>query len=903
MKLDGLASVFPLTSNALKESTPSARPEFEGLDHTRLLREDLLARIEARLAVAPSSVDLQTERAHLLAELERPKEAAQAYHVAVNAGQEKYPVSHRAYSIFPFQGKGLPLTVLLLVTPGWGNAPFRKYLDDQTFLTLQVVTDFHDPGLALPPHQLVINCVSDADSCPASLEVAAALLAKTDAPLINAPGDVLGTTRELNAQRLGSIAGVRTPRIATFSRTQLERDDVGAKLAAGGFSFPLLARSPGYHTGKHFIRAENAQELRAALPNLPGENITVLEYLDARDGDGLIRKYRVMMIGGKLYPAHLAAGRDWKVHFFSSTTPESAEQRAADQQFLENMTLCLGTRIIDTLGRIRDNLKLDYAGVDFSIDAHNNVLAFEANATMNINPPDADEMWAYRRAPVQLIADAVRTLFLDKAFSRIDPATSSPTRALQELTLRQLGSLLEFQPGRVDLQIEQVRLLIALERFNDAKNILMGILTKEPTHVVALYNLGILLTMLGYYQDAQKMYRAVVALDPGLVQGRLNLARLLREEGELKEARAQYEIILQAVPDHAEAHRDLACVLRYQHEDEAAREHLKIAARIKPMTPPVHVRGELPRIVVLTAPCGGNSPITRYLDKKAFQTHGLIPDSYDPAAPLPPHRLIVNAIADADHCGPSLEPIARILEQTTRPVVNAPARIGVTGRAENSRLLGALDGVVTPRIATLSNEILAGAGGPAALEQLGFTFPILLRSPGFHQGKHFVRVGTPDALPAAVASLPGRSQMAIEYLDARDEDGKIRKYRVMMIDGKLHPLHKAVSQKWMIHYFSAEMADSAAHRAEDEAFLADMPAVLGPRAIAALGRIRDALGLDYAGADFSIGRGGEILLFEANASMSVPLPQPGDQWEYRRGPAARIQDAVREMILSRAGLE
>jgi glutathione synthase/RimK-type ligase-like ATP-grasp enzyme len=104
----------------------------------------------------------------------------------------------------------------------------------------------------------------------------------------------------------------------------------------------------------------------------------------------------------------------------------------------------------------------------------------------------------------------------------------------------------------------------------------------------------------------------------------------------------------------------------------------------------------------------------------------------------------------------------------------------------------------------------------------------------------------------------------------------------------------------MIHYYSAEMANSPEHRAEDAVYLEDMPAVLGPRAIAALERIRAALGLDYAGADFSLGRNGEVLLFEANATMSVPMPEKGEQWDFRRPAVRRIQAAVREMILARA---
>jgi hypothetical protein len=42
-------------------------------------------------------------------------------------------------------------------------------------------------------------------------------------------------------------------------------------------------------------------------------------------------------------------------------------------------------------------------------------LLFEANATMVVNPPDGDERWAYRRAAVTTILDAVRTMIRGRA--------------------------------------------------------------------------------------------------------------------------------------------------------------------------------------------------------------------------------------------------------------------------------------------------------------------------------------------------------------------------------------------------------------------------------------------------------------------------------------------------------
>jgi glutathione synthase/RimK-type ligase-like ATP-grasp enzyme len=189
---------------------------------------------------------------------------------------------------------------------------------------------------------------------------------------------------------------------------------------------------------------------------------------------------------------------------------------------------------------------------------------------------------------------------------------------------------------------------------------------------------------------------------------------------------------------------------------------------------------------------------------------------------------------------------------------------------------------------------------PERLAESGLSFPLLLRSPGFHMGRNFTLVPDSGGLAEAVATLPGTALLAIEFLNARGSDGKTRKYRIMIVDGVLYPLHLAISTHWKVHYFSAEMADRPEHREEEATFLADMPGVLGPSRLAALGLIRDALGLDYGGIDFGLSPAGDILLFEANATMIAALPPPAPIWDYRRAAAERVRSAARTMILSRA---
>jgi hypothetical protein len=175
-----------------------------------------------------------------------------------------------------------------------------------------------------------------------------------------------------------------------------------------------------------------------------------------------------------------------------------------------------------------------------------------------------------------------------------------------------------------------------------------------------------------------------------------------------------------------------------------------------------------------------------------------------------------------------------------------------------------------------------------------------LRAPGFHTGKHFLKIDNLGELSNAVAQLPGSELLVMEYLDARGADGKARKYRVMMIDGQLYPRHLAISRDWKIHYFTAEMADSSEHRAEDGAFLGDMAGVLGSRAMSALARVQAVLGLDYAGIDFGLNEAGDVLLFEANATMVVLPPDAKPEWDYRRPAVERVYRAVVTMLRARA---
>jgi len=475
-------------------------------------------------------------------------------------------------------------------------------------------------------------------------------------------------------------------------------------------------------------------------------------------------------------------------------------------------------------------------------------------------------------------------------------------RLAQEARLAELDALPASPAGDgIDLEIERAVLLAALNRHQDAQQAFVGILRRAPTHFGALNEFGALLAHMGAIEAACRVYAEAILHHPDNPMARVNLANLLLRAQRYEEARAHYERALQADPDHAEAHQGLGAVLADLGDRTVAREHFRRGFRGHAVST-LPYRGDKPPIPLLqlVSSGGGNIPSGLFLDDTRFLTTVVVADHYDPATPLPPHRLIFNAIGDADLCEPALEAAMRIADGAQVPVINDPGAVMKTSRTGNALRLGAIPGVRTARTVAIARAGLAGPEGAGALAAHGLSFPLLLRSPGYHTGRNFILVERAGDLREAAAGLPGEELLAIEYLDARGSDGKARKFRVMMIDGRLYPLHLAISRQWKVHYFTSDMAGQPDHRTEEAKFLEDMPSVLGDKAMAALKSIQEALGLDYAGIDFGLSPDGDVLMFEANATMVIAKPNNDPHWAYRHGAIDRVLKAVVAMIVRRS---
>jgi glutathione synthase/RimK-type ligase-like ATP-grasp enzyme len=463
-----------------------------------------------------------------------------------------------------------------------------------------------------------------------------------------------------------------------------------------------------------------------------------------------------------------------------------------------------------------------------------------------------------------------------------------------EDALAQIEAALRTHTEAVDLLFARACLLEDLGRLTRARGAYKGVLARDATHFGALMNLGTMLYLEDRRPEARILYRQATQHRPNEASAFVNLGNVLAEDDPAASRRA-YERALELEPTHATANFGLAELLDAQGDAAAAQTYRQRAFAVPIVrTAPYRGDGDPLRMLMLLAANGGNIVTTLLIDDHRVETTSLVTDSYQPGMTLPPHDLIFNAIGDPDRADDTLAIAERIAAASGAPVLNRPAAVMLTRREAIGRL-NAIPGVTAPQ-----TELFARAGITAPeLSARGFRFPLLLRTPGFHMGEHFVLVANAGDLPAALATLPGDEILAIAYLDARRADGSTRKYRALFIDRAVYPVHLAISRSWKIHYFSADMRDNDVNRAEEARYLNDMADHLGPRAVEALTAIAAMLDLDYAGIDFSIGPDGNVLVFEANAAMAIYLPDEDERFAYRRLAIERIVGAVRQMFSAR----
>ena len=299
-------------------------------------------------------------------------------------------------------------------------------------------------------------------------------------------------------------------------------------------------------------------------------------------------------------------------------------------------------------------------------------------------------------------------------------------------------------------------------------------------------------------------------------------------------------------------------------------------------------------LLVLAAPGDfmANTPIEFLLEGADIDIVTLYVDpGLDLLAAAPEHDAAFVAVAESAANQPTLAAIARVVERWPRPWLNAPQAIARLTRDGAWRLLRETPGLIYPSNERFSRDALAEGGRDAE-------FPFIVRPVDSHAGEGLEKIDDAAALAAYLGSHAQDDFYTAPFIDYRGADGLFRKMRLAIVDGAPFPVHLAISPRWMIHYLNADMAISAAHRAEEARFMAHF-ADFARRHANTFAAMREKLQLDYFLID-AAEIDDRLLIFEVGTAMIAHDLDCPETYPYKSAPMRRLFAAFRRMVLRRA---
>ncbi len=261
---------------------------------------------------------------------------------------------------------------------------------------------------------------------------------------------------------------------------------------------------------------------------------------------------------------------------------------------------------------------------------------------------------------------------------------------------------------------------------------------------------------------------------------------------------------------------------------------------------------------------------------------------------LAQYRCLVNLITEPEGNDKVLSNIGRLLRAASGKVLNRPEAVLQSTRDQVARRLSDLPGLRVPRVARMRPANSAGLR--QAIDRAGLSYPIILRQAGSHTGHIVGLIDSADQIPDGLAR--GADYLATEFVDFRSADGLYRKYRVFFIGQRIVFRHLIGSDGWNIH--AKDRRRFMIERPEllvEEKLLFERPeGAFSDAVIDTLRAVRERIKLDFFGMDFALLSDGQLLLFEANASMNFFPFMAEPEFAYVQQCWEPARRAFREML-------
>lgn len=272
---------------------------------------------------------------------------------------------------------------------------------------------------------------------------------------------------------------------------------------------------------------------------------------------------------------------------------------------------------------------------------------------------------------------------------------------------------------------------------------------------------------------------------------------------------------------------------------------------------------------------------------------------------IPEHDIAILAVGKSDANASLIDALTGAAARWPKPILNAaPTAIRSLGRDRAPARLETCAGLAMPPTLRISrSQLTALASSATALSGVlpGHDFPIILRPVDSHAGAGLEKLDEPAQIAGYLERHPDEVFYLSPFIDYSGPDGRFRKLRVALVEGRPFVAHMAISEHWMVHYLNAGMAEDVAKRAEEAQMMATFDQGFAARHADAFRALHAAFGLDYFAVDCAEDRQGRLLIFEADTAMIVHDMDPPELYPYKAPAMRKLFAAFQAMIAARAG--
>ena len=255
---------------------------------------------------------------------------------------------------------------------------------------------------------------------------------------------------------------------------------------------------------------------------------------------------------------------------------------------------------------------------------------------------------------------------------------------------------------------------------------------------------------------------------------------------------------------------------------------------------------------------------------------------------------VLNLVSDPDQHPRTLDAVGKLLRGYRGRVINRPEAVIRSTRDQVAKRLAGIAGLRVPKVVRLRNPRPDAASTAAG--RAGMQFPLIVRHAGTHTGKILGVVDSPGALDQACS---GRGDfILIEFVDFSSSDGLYRKHRLWSFGGTPVFRHMVISEDWNVHVKDRTrfMVDRPELIGEELDLLERTEGAFPPLVHSVFGSVQQRIGLDFFGMDFGLDAQGQVIVFEANATMNFLPLEPHPRFAYLGKLLQPAQDAVRDML-------